>query len=341
MTSAAAPISPEQRSAESRKIQVLRGLACLLIISMHVIGTRSFTGLRVDDDSEWRQFARLLMHFQLPLFSFLSGLAYAYRPIVVGQALTFLQKKVLRLVLPLLAVTTLYFICEMLMPNPALPRSLANMWQVYVLPVYHTWFLTATMLIFVVAVALERLGALRTLAGFLVTLAVVLLLRFNVKWQPDYFSVIGALTLLPFFLLGIAANRFRQVIQHPVVLIAATCLFVPLMGAHWLGVLGIAGHPVPRDTVLSVAISFTAVLTLWRWFPYQAWLERIGDSSFSIYLYHVFFVAGSRMLLQALGVEDRPILFVAGIVCGIIGPLFAEQIIRSIPIGRRVLLGGM
>jgi peptidoglycan/LPS O-acetylase OafA/YrhL len=98
---------------------------------------------------------------------------------------------------------------------------------------------------------------------------------------------------------------------------------------------------VPRDTVLSVAISFTAVLTLWRWFPYQAWLERIGDSSFSIYLYHVFFVAGSRMLLQALGVEDRPILFVAGIVCGIIGPLFAEQIIRSIPIGRRVLLGGM
>ena len=55
-------LSVSEPAAEFRRIQVLRGLGCLLVVLMHVIGTRPIGGMRVADDSAWRELANLLLH---------------------------------------------------------------------------------------------------------------------------------------------------------------------------------------------------------------------------------------------------------------------------------------
>src|SRR5678815_1036900 len=64
-------------AAASRHIQSLRGLACLLLVALHVIGGEATIGMQVDDDSVYRLFGKLMFHIRMPLFAFLSGYVYA------------------------------------------------------------------------------------------------------------------------------------------------------------------------------------------------------------------------------------------------------------------------
>src|SRR3569833_839663 len=104
---------------ESLRVQTLRGLACLLLVAFHVIGSHATSGLRVDADSAYRQFANLFMHLRMPLFTFLSGFVYAYRPAALGYAGTFAGKKFRQILLPLLCVSTLYFLLTLVVPGAA------------------------------------------------------------------------------------------------------------------------------------------------------------------------------------------------------------------------------
>src|SRR5690348_13562586 len=72
---------------ESARVQTLRGVACLLLVAFHAIGSASTSILHVPDDSPYRRFTNLFVHVRMPLFTFLSGLVYAYRPIRAGHEL--------------------------------------------------------------------------------------------------------------------------------------------------------------------------------------------------------------------------------------------------------------
>jgi peptidoglycan/LPS O-acetylase OafA/YrhL len=68
-------------------------------------------------------------------------------------------------------------------------------------------------------------------------------------------------------------------------------------------------------------------------------LARIGSGSYAIYLCHVFFTAGARMLLSALGVQSVAVFFVVGLACGIAGPLLLQSLARRSPLSALLLLG--
>src|SRR6185295_5386420 len=72
--------------AESQRLQTLRGVACLLLVAFHAIGNHPTSGLHVADDSSFRFFANLFQYVRMPLFTFLSGFVYAYRPVLPGSA---------------------------------------------------------------------------------------------------------------------------------------------------------------------------------------------------------------------------------------------------------------
>src|SRR3954467_4199218 len=96
---------------ESARVQTLRGVACLLLVAFHAIGSSSASGLHVPDSSVYREFTNLFVHIRMPLFTFLSGLVYAYRPVRAGYELDFSAKKLRRLGVPLIvASTTLYYL---------------------------------------------------------------------------------------------------------------------------------------------------------------------------------------------------------------------------------------
>ena len=64
-----------------QRLDTLRGLACLLLVSYHVIGGDRETGLRLPDEHIAARINDFLALVRMPLFSFLSGMVYAWRPL--------------------------------------------------------------------------------------------------------------------------------------------------------------------------------------------------------------------------------------------------------------------
>jgi peptidoglycan/LPS O-acetylase OafA/YrhL len=326
---------------ESLRIQTLRGLACVLLVAFHVIGSHSSSGLRVEEDSLYRQFCNLFMHLRMPLFTFLSGFVYAYRPAVRGGLRIFAAKKLIRLVLPLLCVSTLYLLLTLAVPDATGRLPLQQAWRIYVFPYVHFWFLQAIILIFALVLALEALQLLshvRTYAGVLMLFMALHVYVPQENADSAVFSVVHAVYLAPFFLLGLGVNRFRSAFLRPALPWVIAACFLGLMTLH---ALTIAAHgPIAeRGTVLGLLIGVAGTLTLLYFFPNVRALEWLGAYSFTIYLFHPFFVAASRAALKLAQVTSTELGFAAGLAAGVLGPVVLERMLRRTTLTRRLLLG--
>jgi hypothetical protein len=349
-TALAAPADPLPRASEasltllareSLRVETLRGLACMLLVAFHVIGSHATSGLHVPQDSAYRHFANLFIHLRMPLFTFLSGFVYAYRPVFQGQAGAFAAKKLARLVLPLVCVSTLYFVSTLVLPEATGRMPLQQIWRIYVFPYVHFWFLQAIILVFAVAVALECLQLLANIRRYLVVLAMFMAAHLYVRLENAAlapFSAVQAIYLAPFFLLGLGANRFRTILLRPAVIwISAACF----LGAMTLHAITIAahGHIAEPGTAIGLLIGASGTLTLIYLFPHLRALELLGAYSFTIYLFHPFFVAAARVLLKYAQVTSTELGFVVGLAAGVLGPPLLETALRGMALPRRLLLG--
>lgn len=337
----ASPVIPGNYAAamDSARVQTLRGIACILLVLYHVIGDSATRGLGVDDTSAYRTFTNILVHLRMPLFTFLSGFVYAYRPVQYGSSGVFARKKLRRLLLPLLVVSTLYFVVQALMPDTNTRLPWQDMWRIYVFPYNHFWFLQAIILIFAVTLALERHGWLQPFNRYLAVLAVILAIHFTVRISPNVFSVQQALYLAPFFLAGLGANRFHAQFSARPVKLAMLTIFVITFTLHVLACMHVFGTPLSQRTVLATLLSLGGVFTLMYWTPANALLAWIGTFSFTIYLYHVFFTAGTRIALHKLGMHEVDLHVLMGCAAGVAGPICVELCLKRSSVARRVLLG--
>ena len=226
--------SPEQPSGEATGVQTLRGVACVLVVALHVIGWSPTTGMQVGEGTFYRNLADLFAPLRMPLFTFLSGFVYAYFPVMTGRVAPFATKKLRRLGLPLLTLTTIYYLATFVAGDVNGKVPLGDAWRIYVFPYVHLWFLQAIVLIFAVLVVLERVGALATFRRFAVTLLCAAVAGFTIGGlaYESLFSHENAIYLLPFFLLGLGANRFREVLLRPAVAWTCTLVFVIAAAFH-------------------------------------------------------------------------------------------------------------
>ncbi|MEO8020904.1 acyltransferase [Polaromonas sp.] len=303
----------------SIEVDTLRGIACMLLVFFHTVGATPTEGLKLPDGHWLGTFNDMLAYFRMPLFSFISGYVYAFRP-YQGNAPGFIKGKVRRLLLPLLTVGTFYAIVQTI--TPGANASVNNWWLLHVLPVGHFWFLEALFVIFLLVILLEHLKALSTVPSFALVWGASALL-FALPGFTNYFGVRGALYLMPFFLAGLACKRFDIRGSVPRLLaataliasLAVVVLLPPYMKEHAVWVL------------VSLAIGVSAGVLLLR----SGWESRplayIGAYSFAIYLLHVFFTASSRIFLNKMGVTDTYALLPPGVVAGIFGPIVCAQII--------------
>ena len=275
----------------------------------------------------------------MPLFTFLSGFVYGYRPVRENQVGLFIRRKLTRLWLPLVTVTTIYYLATLVVPEASGQRALNEMWKIYVFSYVHFWFLQAIILIFAAVLILERVGALATVERFAVVLAMAFVLSSAaVADQATLMSWYQALRLSPFFLLGLAANRFHDLFRKPQVLWTCAFAFVITMGFHvyhmvmWSGV-------AQRGSVLDLLVGATGTLALLGFFPSAPYLGRLGMYSFAVYLFHPFFVAFTRKMLGILHVTADEIVFSACLLAGLAGPVILERIVSRIPVARTALLG--
>ena len=329
--------SSEQPAVKATGVQTLRGIACVLVVALHTVGWRPTTGMHMGEGTFYRNLADLFAPLRMPLFTFLSGFVYAYFPVMTGRVASFATKKLRRVGLPLLTVTTIYYLLTFVAGDVNGKVPLGEAWRVYVFPYVHLWFLQAILLIFAALVVLERVGALATFRRFAATLVCAMAAGATIGGlaYESLFSYENAIYLLPFFLLGLGANRFREVLLQPAVAWACTLAFVIAAAFHVNLVLQV-GAVTP--TLIILVIGFSGVMALIYFTPRWRPLERLGAYSFTIYLFHPFAVAPSRKILQALD-ADPVIVFGCGLVVGVLAPIVVEHLARRVPIGRLLLLG--
>jgi len=331
---------PVPDNYESRRVQTLRGIACILLVAFHTIGSAALTGMKVDDDSGYRLFANLFTYLRMPLFTFLSGFVYAYRPVQPGAVGAFARRKFVRLVLPLLCVSTLYYAAtEVNQENAVWQIPLDQVWRIYVFNYVHYWFLQAIILIFAVVALLDRFKLLSTPGRYAVVFVAFLAIHLTIPMDRDDtvpFSALDALYLAPYFLLGLGANRFGAILMRP--LVSWTCVVVALVAMVLYLATLLQGETPSHDGVpLELLVGVTGTLALIALCPVSRPLERIGAYSFSVYLFHPFFVAAARAVVKPIGVTG--ILFTVCVIAGVVGPMVLERVLGNVPVLKTLLFG--
>ena len=112
-------------------------------------------------------------------------------------------------------------------------QPLSRMWSIYVFPYWHLWFVQALLLVFAALVVLESLGALSTFRRFTMVFTVSLMLYLYGPFERQ--NVLGlenAIYLMPFFLCGLGAHRYRGLLRTRRALIATVVCFIVTQGFH-------------------------------------------------------------------------------------------------------------
>jgi peptidoglycan/LPS O-acetylase OafA/YrhL len=320
-------------------VQTLRGVACMLLVAYHVIGNDNGMGLRVPSDSGYRAFADMLLHLRMPLFTFLSGFVYAYRPVRAGTEWTFARKKLWRLGAPFVVVSALYFVVQGLAPGTNREQQWGDFWKIFFTTYAHFWFLQASIVIFALAIVVEKFRLMQTLSRYVWVLAGAFAIHFLFVPHTDFFSINQAGYLLPFFIAGVGANRYRDSFRNLPLQTISLVAFAVTWTLHLLACYGVYGEIQERRELLATILSMSGVLVMLYWTPPNRMLAWVGGFSFSIYLYHVFFTAGLRTAIHGVGIHDLAVHVVLGCAAGIIGPIIVEWVLKRNRFTRQAFLG--
>lgn len=340
----AAPCPPPRGPGPDLSIESLRGLAIVLMVAGHVIGNTADRGLEVSDGSTWRLAYLALDDVRLPLFTFLSGFVYAYRPVRTPSKMsTLLCGKARRLLMPMVTVGLLLLVVQAATPGTNADPGPGALMQILFFGYEHLWFVQAIFLVFLLVGALDAFGALRTTTRLSVAtvLASTAAVFVQLPSEVTVFSTNGAMDLLPFFLLGYLLHRRSDVVRGPRVLwpVATALSLAASLRLHSL--LGGAAFADVPDRLLGLVVGLLGVTTL---FLLRARLELrqlawLGGFAYTIYLLHVFGSAGARILLEGIGVGPIALLFPLALAAGLALPVVFELAVGRYRLVSLLVLG--
>ncbi len=310
-------------------IDTLRGFACILLVAYHVIGPFPDSGLQIKE-GVLKDVNALLFYIRMPIFTFLSGFVYAWRPFAFGWK-TFVAGKIRRLIIPMLFVGTLFALVQIVTPGT---NSRITDWRfLHLLPVAHYWFIESLFLLFLLLIPLEHFRVLHNRKSFALLFVIAAILYVTNSGTP-WLSIAGTIYLFPYFLAGLYCSRFPMQFKNQkalgYLLLTALLLFLLFYAQQYGG---------QRRSLNALIIGTTFCIALYFIKVKSPFLASIGIYSYSIYLFHVFFTAASRIFFRKIGMTNIWWLFILGLVFGLIGPILLEQIASKYNLSRILLLG--
>ena len=320
-------ILKSNKKKKDQSIETLRGLAIILMVAGHVIGHDSDAGMQVEDNSLFRYFYISFEFLRMPLFTVISGYVYALRPLKRTGVFPFLKGKSRRLLIPLITVGTLQFFTKYLVPETNATVKLHDIWNIYIFPFEHFWFLQALFWVFIIVAILEYNYILHSFKGWLITFAISFLSLIYLSGISNFFSIGSGLYLLPFFILGIGIFRYSTYLFNKPSLMLLGILFLSGITITQMGWFSEINFVDPM--ILGIMIhagSFSGIALLFRFrFAYKP-LAIVGFFAFGVYLFHVFGSASSRIVLQYFGIENHTFIFIFGLTAGLFFPVLLEII---------------
>ena len=315
-------------SNNSNYIDTLKGITSILLVAYHVIGISPHSGL-CQHDGILREASDLLAYIRIPIFSFLSGLVYARRP-CRAEWKRFIKGKIRRLIAPMLAVGTIFAVFQSIIPGT---NNSISQWKfLHLLPVAHYWFVESLFLAFLIIIPMEHKRILESKVGIVSVFLCAVLLSVSHAGTP-WLSIAGVIYIFPYFLAGIFCSRFSLQFRNEKAtgyLLLGVVIFLLIQGHN---------HIVDRLSPTAILIGITYCLSMLFIRPESGILSRIGFFSYSIYLFHVFFTAASRIIFSHLGVTNIWILFLLGTFFGITGSIMVDIAASRKNISRLLLLG--
>ncbi|HCY71177.1 MAG TPA: acyltransferase [Bacteroides cellulosilyticus] len=332
------------KNQKNLSIETLRGIAILLVVIGHVIGSAPDGGMKIDFPHPLRYLYVWIDYIQMPLFTAIAGWVYALKPFSHTVSFSeFARKKALRLLVPMAVVGTIYFLVQYFMPGTNNKGELSQMWRIYVYPYTIYWYLPSLFLIFMIQWVVDRYKRMETMAQWTVWCLVAIVLSLIndegiVHSVPNLFSFKGTLGQLPYFFAGVAAYRFavdlyRSSVKWLLWIMALSG--IALIQVVWF-------YPGEYASLSRIIYPITLIPTLFlllelKW--HNCFFTWIGGYAYSIYLFHGFGTSGGRILLRMVGVKAVMLIFIFATCIATFCPIVVELLMSRFKWGRKLLLG--
>jgi peptidoglycan/LPS O-acetylase OafA/YrhL len=311
--------------AEPRlELSTVRGIACVALVAYHVVGPASDSGMHLPDGSYWHAAMNSLDFLRMPMFSVLAGYLYAAKRVDAASIVRFAHKKALRLLAPLIFVTTIMFLLRQSVYHEQTTYAAALLFHYQ-----HLWFLQAILLIFA-GIALWDAYAPPTWVGLCIAaFASAMISRtFSVT---DFLSLNGALYLMPFFALGMILRTESAILQSPKLAALAWALvsivMVSRQAAHAFG-----GVEITRVSLPAALCGISAAYLMLVSCPKLRLFEAIGGFSFTIYLWHSIAASAARQAIGRYSHLPDAVEFTVLLIVGVVVPICIHLIVRRVPV---------
>lgn len=329
---------------KDKSIETLRGLAIILVVMGHVIGSASDGGMKVADNSFLRHLYYTFQYLRMPLFTVISGWVYALYPATLNNLRYFNVKKVRRLLLPLIFVGGAYYILQSIIPGTNFSYELKDIWRIMIFPYTFYWYLQALFLVFIVISIIDANSMANSFRNwlllFVITLGMIFARNYFIPESfPNYLGFKGGIYLLPFFVLGVGIQRFKELFQNKIFIYTCAVLLIAGLIFQQLIWYNLIEYKLETSNGIGLLIGVVGVIVFLRIHFTINWLVWIGSYAYTIYLFHSFGTSGGRILLYRIGIESTPVVFFASLALGVFLPIIVEGIADRFSLTRFFLLG--
>jgi fucose 4-O-acetylase-like acetyltransferase len=340
----------------------IRGVGILLVVFIHVLGVEAIYGVRklfCPDREDLRMTAELIHSFNMAVMIIGSGVASAAFGKPDTSLSQFAHKKLNKLIVPMLIWAPVLFVMQSM--TEGAPRSLGA-WLSLLAQLPGTWFPPYSIFWFVHALGWCTLLAwvFRKFAepvlprwGRLAWLGLAFLLYTAVEaWGPSIGVEKGhyvefILYWHRFFSLGLFLQPWLVPVRAFLARLPGALLALLPVGLFSVMALVYAVLPTEQYELacaINGPIGFFMLLTLavlvrtrtpsggGLWEGLRSRVAFIGSTSMSFYLFHLYFVSGSRILLERLNPETPLAVHLGvGVFLGCAGPWAIIHVLRNRP----------
>lgn len=318
-------------------IDSLRAIAILMVVLYHAV-----MGAPQGITTLYLEFEAAIRYMPLEIFTAVSGYLYAMRRTRRGEIGRSIQVKARRLLIPLISMTTLLLLMRLFMPGTNNVTTWDDFLWSYVFRFEHLWYLQSLFLIFVVIAWIDAYELIRTPRALAVLIlgwyAVSLVLPLN-----QFFGYAGLVQLMPFFLAGYGLRRWPEILSARGATPIAWLCFVAGMALEQLsfrGVLPLPDSITIKYGVLNLIAGIAFCFLCFRYRREVPVIGRIGDFSFSIYIFHTIGMAlANRVAGLTPWEEDLIGLTALKVLMGVFLPIVLELGIRRSNLLSTLFLG--